>query len=309
MRNDPKRLPAPELLVTFEAAARLLSFTRAAQERFVTQSAVSRQIRALEDDLGVALFRRRHRGLALTEEGSALHDACREAFERLRSTVTQLRAPGERQVLTLTTTPGVASLWLIPRLSRFTREHPGIDVRIDTSLDLRDLDAEGIDVAIRYSRLDSMHGSRLFQESVMPVCSPSLLENGPPLAGPADLRLHTLLRVVDPMMGVLPEWEPWLAAMGLSDLQPAGRLSFSRYDDVVSAAVLGQGVAMGRRPLIDALLAEGRLVAPWSGALASPRGYSVVLSDAAGRRPAAHALRAWLLETAARDGYASAPGA
>ena len=109
------------------------------------------------------------------------------------------------------------------------------------------------------------------------------------------------------MLGVLPEWEPWLAAVGLRDLQPAARLSFSRYDEVISAALLGQGVAIGRRPLVDGLLAEGRLVAPWSGELASPRGYFVVLGDAAQRRPAARALRAWLLDTAAREGYASAP--
>ena len=307
MRNDPLRLPPPELLITFEAAARLLSFTRAAQERFVTQSAVSRQIRALEDDLGVALFRRRHRGLALTEEGRALHESCREAFERLRETVAQLRAPDQRQVLTVTTTPGLAALWLIPRLTRFTQAHPDIDVRIDTSLDLRELDAEGIDVAIRYARLDGTRGARLFDESVMPVCSPALLAKGPPLDGPGDLRRHTLLRAVDPVLGVLPEWEPWLAAVGLRDLQPAARLSFSRYDEVISAALLGQGVAIGRRPLVDGLLAEGRLVAPWSGELASPRGYFVVLGDAAQRRPAARALRAWLLDTAAREGYASAP--
>lgn len=306
MRSDPSRLPPPELLLSFEAAARHLSFTRAAQERFVTQSAISRQIRALEDELGVTLFHRRHRGLALTEQGHALREACRDAFERLRGTVSQLRAPGQRQVLTLTTTPGLAALWLIPRLSRFTREQPGVDVRIDTSLDMRDLDAEGIDVAIRYGRIDRGLGARLFDESVMPVCSPALLAEGPPLSSPRDLRRHTLLRVVDPAFGVLPEWEPWLAAMGLADLQPAGRLSFSRYDEVVSAAVLGQGVAIGRRPLVDGLLADGRLVAPWAGELASPRGYFVVLSEAASRRPAAHALQAWLLDTAARDGQASA---
>src|SRR5690606_17713841 len=175
------------------------------------------------------------------------------------------------------------------------------------SLDLRELDADGIDVATRYGRLDGMHGTRLFEESVLPVCSPVLLETGPPLDGPDDLRRHTLLRVVDPVLGVLPEWEPWLAAVGIRDLQPAGRLSFSRYDEVISAAVRGQGVAIGRRPLVDSLLPDSRPVAPWSGELASPRGYFLVLSNAAQRRPAARALRAWVLETAAREGYATAP--
>src|SRR5690606_36665876 len=123
-----------------------------------------------------------HRSLALTEQGQALHEACREAFDRLRDAVSQLRAPDECQVLTVTTTPGQAALWLIPRLSRFTQSNPDVDVRIDTSLDLRELDAEGIDVAIRYGRLDGMQGARLFEESVIPVCSPALLEKGPPLA-------------------------------------------------------------------------------------------------------------------------------
>jgi len=301
MRHDPLRLPPPDLLVAFEAAARHLSFTRAAQERFVTQSAISRQIRALEDDLGVALFRRLHRGLVLTEEGRALHEACSDAFERLRGTVVQLRAPSERKVLTVTTMPGLASLWLIPRLSRFTREHQGIDVRIDTSPEIRDLDAEGIDVAIRYGRLDRSRGTLLFDESFVPVCSPALLAQGPPLAGPEDLRQHTLLRMVDPTLGAVPEWEPWLTAMGLPDLQPASMLSFTRYDEVISAALLGQGLAIGRRPLIDELLADGRLVAPWSGALASPRGYFVLASESASRRPGARAFQTWLLATAARD--------
>src|SRR5690349_14731624 len=120
MQNRPDRLPPLELLAAFEAAARHLSFTRAGAERFVTQSAVSRQIRALEDELGVALFRRRHRALGLTEAGLRLQATCQTALAQLRATVAEIRAPAQREVLSLTTTPGLASLWLIPRLPAFT---------------------------------------------------------------------------------------------------------------------------------------------------------------------------------------------
>ena len=145
MHRDPARLPPLDLLAAFESAARHLSFTRAANERFVTQSAMSRQIQALEQDLGVALFRRHHRALTLTDDGQRLHAACAAVLAHLRDTVAQIRAPQRREVLSLTTTPGLASLWLIPRLPRFTRTHPGIDVRLDTSLEWRDLRADGFD--------------------------------------------------------------------------------------------------------------------------------------------------------------------
>ena len=131
MRKDPKRLPSLDLLSAFEAAARQLSFTKAGAERFVTQSAISRQVKALENDLGVALFRRRHRALALTDDGRRLLETCATVLAQLQVTVARIRAPDARQVLALTTTPGVASLWLIPRLALFTEAHPGFDVRLD----------------------------------------------------------------------------------------------------------------------------------------------------------------------------------
>jgi DNA-binding transcriptional LysR family regulator len=154
MQKRPDRLPPLDLIAAFEAAARHLSFTRAGAERFVTQSAMSRQIRALEDDLGVALFRRRHRALSLTEAGLRLQATCQAVLAELRTTVAELRAPARREVLSLTTTPGFASLWLIPRLPAFTRAHPGIDVRLDASFDRRNLRGEGFDLAIRYGRAD-----------------------------------------------------------------------------------------------------------------------------------------------------------
>jgi len=194
MQKAPDRLPPLDLLASFEAAARHLSFTHAGAERFITQSAMSRQIRTLEDDLGVALFRRHHRALSLTEHGLRLQATCTAVLAQLRSAVSDIRAPSQREVLALTTTPGLAALWLIPRLPAFTRAHPGIDVRLDASFERRNLRADGFDLAIRYARVDTAEGQPMFRETVQPVCSPQLLRRGgPPLKTPQDLRFHTLL--------------------------------------------------------------------------------------------------------------------
>ena len=176
MRKDIDRLPPLDLLLAFEAAARHLSFTRAAAERFVTQSAVSRQIRALEDDLGVALFARQHRALVLTPAGEKLLLACQNMLAQMRRTVAGIRAPAAREVLGMSTTPSFASLWLIPRLRDFTQANPGVDVRIDASYEIRDLRADGFDIAVRYQRANAGDGEPLFSESMLAVCAPSLLK-------------------------------------------------------------------------------------------------------------------------------------
>jgi LysR family transcriptional regulator, glycine cleavage system transcriptional activator len=307
MQNKPAdRLPPLDLLASFEASARHLSFTKAAAERFVTQSAMSRQMRALEDDLGTALFRRRHRALVLTEAGTRLFAVCTTVLAQLRSTVRELRAPSQREVLALTTTPGLASFWLIPRLPSFTRAHPGIDVRLDASFDVRQLAAEGFDVAIRYGRPEKVAGQRLFGETVVPVCSPKLLKRMP-LGKPEDLARHTLLQLEPSVTGGMPiEWEPWLQAIGLPALEPASRLSLSGYNEVVAAALAGHGVALGRRPLVDALLREGKLVAPLPRTLVTPRSYILVVDPAARARPAVRALEAWLVEQAAQSSAVAA---
>jgi len=297
--TDRTRLPPLDLLIAFESAARHLSFTRAGSERYVTQSAVSRQIRSLEDELGVPLFHRRHRALTLTAEGQRLFAACSTMLAQLRSAVAEIRAPARREVLALTTTPGMASLWLIPRLPRFTRQNPGIDVRLDASYERRSLPAEGFDLAIRYGRVGAIEGVAMFAEAVHPVCSPALLKTGPPLHEPADLRRHTLLQIDEPRQDGMPlEWAPWLQAVGLTDLEPASTLTFSGYDEAVAAAVAGQGVALGRRPLIDDLVASGQLVAPFKARTASPRGYFLIVEPSARLRPAVRALERWLLDEA-----------
>ncbi|WP_128002856.1 LysR substrate-binding domain-containing protein [Piscinibacter defluvii] len=298
MPKPVDRLPPLDLLVTFEAAARQLSFTRAADERFLTQSAVSRQVRALEEDLGVALFRRGHRRIELTEPGRRLHAACSELIGSLRRTVASIRAPARRETLALTTTPGFASLWLIPRLADFTREHPGVDVRLDASFETRGLRAEGFDLAIRYGRPGHVEGRQVFAEAILPVCSPKLLRQAP-LARPADLRQHVLLQVVGQGGAGMPvEWGPWLQAAGLPDLQPRATLSFSGYGEAIAAALAGQGVALGRRPLVDTLLKRRQLVTPFEGSTASSRAYFLLVEPGARERPAVRAFEAWLLKQA-----------
>jgi len=299
MQKDPSRLPPLELFASFEAAARHLSFTRAATERFVTQSAISRQIRALEAQLGVALFRRQHRALALTDAGLQLHAACRGALAQLRETVGRLRAP-QRAVLSLSTTPGMAALWLIPRLSSFTATHPGVDVRIDASVERRDLRAEGIDLAIRYGRVGATPGTPLFHETTLPVCSPELLhKTHAPLRSAADLRRHTLLQsVVPPSAGLHTDWASWLRAAGMPELQPASMLTFNSYADAIGAALSGQGVALGRRPLVDELLRARRLVAPFKDKGASTHGYFLLVEESARARPGVSELELWVLEQA-----------
>lgn len=310
MQNDPARLPPLDLLASFDAAARHLSFTQAAAERFVTQSAMSRQIAALEAQLGLALFRRRHRGLDLTDEGQHLAQAVSAALASLRSTVAALRAPQRRQVLALTTTPGLASLWLIPRLAGFLAQQPGVDVRIDATLARRQLAGDGFDLAIRYCAMTDAPGLALFEECLQPVCAPALLADASrPLRQPSDLRAHSLLQVAAPLgAGVPLEWQSWLQAHGQPDLEPASVLSFNNFDAATAAALAGQGVLLGRRPLLDALLARGELCAPFGTGMASARGYFLVLDPAAAQRPAVVALQRWLLAQARGEAEPTLPG-
>lgn len=290
-------LPPLNLLYSFEAAARTLSFTVAATELFLTQSAVSRQIQQIEAGLGTALFERRHRALVLTEAGKLMYRAVSDCLERLRDATASVRATQATRQVAITTTPGFASLWLIPRLARFTASHPSVDVRISATLEVLDLQRSGIDVSVRLSTISQGLGQPLFEERVLPVCAPQLLNNRAlPLKKPVDLAKHTLLAIDMPLgQSLTIDWEPWFKVMGLPEMRMKNTLRFSQYSDVVAAAVAGQGVAIGRLPLLDALLRDGRLVAPFSGA-ASRLGYFVnVAPRAAGNADAQDFVR-WLMQ-------------
>jgi LysR family transcriptional regulator, glycine cleavage system transcriptional activator len=304
------RLPSLDLLKGFDAAARHLSFTRAAQDLFVTQSALSRQIQALEEQLGVPLFERRHRELRLTNAGQILQGTAKNVLDELAQAVGKIRREQTSLPLTVSTNQPFAALWLIPRLSRFRASHPAIDVFISADNRIVDLDRERIDLAVRYcSEAMAPPGSpRLFGEHLFPVCSPAVAaDRSRPIRRPEDLARHVLLHL-DDEGGRFPwlNWPAWLAAVGVRDLTPVGSLRFLHFDQVMQAALDGQGVALGRVPLIDSLLKQGRLVAPLRGKYAAPRAYFVVRGAQAAVRPEAQDFIDWMIEEAKADGTATA---
>ena len=299
-------LPGLDLLVGFEAAARHLSFTKAGAELYRTQSAVSRQIKELEDQLGVALFQRRHRALALTEPGHQLYAAAAQVLATMRSATERLRRQsGRRRPLSVTTTNSFAALWLIPRLAGFTRAHPGVDVRITAETRVQDLERDGLDLAIRHgpASLAGPNAVRLFGERVFPVCSPRLLRDpARPLKQPADLKQHCLLQYDDPD-GRHPwlHWKTWLEVAGLTDFRPAATLSFSGYEQIIPAAIAGHGVALGRSPLVKDLLLSRELVAPFKSSADPARAYFAIAAQDAAGRPEVAAFIEWLKAEAAKQ--------
>lgn len=308
MRSRRYAVPPLDPLLAFEAAARHLSFTRAGEELHLTQSAVSRQIQSLEDDLGVRLFERKTRALALTDAGRALLVSTQNALQSLHDTAERLRQSGAAKTVTVTTTPGLAALWLIPRLADFTRHHPGIDVRLSAGHDLVKLERAGVDLAIRYGPEDAARGhDRLLGETVFPVCAPQLVDDAEhPLRVPADLAGQVLLHLDDAGSPWL-DWDLWIRALGLEALVPAGHLRFGHYDQVIHAAVAGQGVALGRDPLVRALMDEGRLVAPFPQDRVSSRGYYLVRSAVTRDTPHVRAFADWLLAVSQSERQAAFP--
>jgi LysR family transcriptional regulator, glycine cleavage system transcriptional activator len=298
-----KRLPPLDLIRGFEAAARHLSFTKAATELHLTQSAVSRQVQALEQHIGQPLFQRQHRALLLTEAGQLLQQTAAAMLADLSYTLERIAAD-RSPLVTVTTTVSFASLWLVPRLPAFRLANPGVDVHISADSSVVDLSRARVDLAIRYCPPERAppKAERLFGEEVLPVCHPSLLKDPQrPLREPADLRHQVLLHFEDraPRLAIL-QWETWLEAMGLAELQPAGELRFSHYDQVIQAALEGHGVALGRLPMMERQLRRGQLVAPFelSGLAGkrpqSSRAHYIVLEPAAALRKEVQQFAAWL---------------
>jgi LysR family glycine cleavage system transcriptional activator len=293
MRNQRYDVPPLDPLLAFEAAARNLSFTKAASELHLTQSAVSRQIQQLEEHLGIKLFERRTRTLLLTESGQLFYRATQDALQKLHDCARRLRSAATMNTVVVATTPGFASLWLIPHLAGFTRTHPHVDVRISATNDM----IAQVDVAVRYVPEGSATGGRLlFGETVFPVCSPELAASeANPLVTPDDLQHHVLLYLELPRAAWL-DWELWFHALGLRDFEPAGKLHFSHYDQLIQATLDGHGVALGRHPLLQQLLRERKLVAPFKNKVASSRAYYVVESPAAKVKPQVREFADWLVD-------------
>jgi len=291
-------LPSLGLLRGFEAAARHLNFTRAADELFITQSAVSRQIKALEDRLGVSLFLRQPKGLRLTQQGERLYRAVASALRQVSDAMEGLSQRSGPSVVTVTSTMGFCALWLVPRLGSFQKSYPEVEVRIAASDRVLNLDRERIDVSIRYCppHAAPKGAAWLFDEELLPVCSPALLDvAGQQLKEPSDLRHHVLLHL-DDQNNPSPwlSWSNWLEAAGVPGLKPAGSLAFNYYDQVVRAALAGQGIALGRSPLVHDLLHDGSLVVPLLARAGTDRGYWVVQAAFARGRPEVGQFVQWI---------------
>jgi len=293
-----------DMLKGFEAAARRLSFTLAAQELFVTQSAISRQVKTLEDQLGVPLFRRVNRGLQLTEAGQTLYGAVTAASVLIDDATDKLLGAKSRQSLTVAAAVPFASLWLAPRLQRFASMHPHCEIRVVATNNPGEVDPASTDVAIWHFRPGSAPASarRLAADEVLPVCAPALLKDrAKPLRTPADLAHHALLRYETLIGGRRRvDWVRWLQSVGLGKLRPAGACSFSHYDQVIQAALDGGGVALGRLPLVAAKLNAGVLVAPFPQARVVTGAWHVVSAPEAEERPLAKAFVEWLHAEALR---------
>jgi LysR family transcriptional regulator, glycine cleavage system transcriptional activator len=295
-----------DLLKGFEAAARHLSFTRAAEELCLTQSAISREIKSLEEELGQPLFVRVHRGLRLTDAGQVLHRAVGEALNLIDDVTGRLAAAQSAETLAVTTSAALASTWLVPKLPSFFRLHPGVDVRC-VSVDYKlDLERERLDLAIRWLPGGSSlpGGERLFDVQRFPVCAPALARDASrPLAKPADLARHVLLDLETTTdHGLWSDWAPWLDAMDLGSLKPAGAIGFSHYDQVVQAAIDGSGVAIGRNPHNARHLCDGLLVAPLGPEATLGWGsYYVLTASRARQRHVVQEFVAWLREEVRLD--------
>ena len=253
------RLPSLDLLRGFVAVGRRMSITQAADDLCLTQSAVSRQIKALEEALGVKLLVRGHRAIAFTPAGERLYRCADGIVQQLQEVLGALSVGrGRRQPVTITASVGVAGLWLLPRLTAFQQTHPGIEIRLAADNRLLDLNAESIDLAIRYcSRAAAPEGAVwLFGETVVPVAHPALGKQH--LRSAADLTGEYLLEYDEPRLPSL-QWSEWLKAMGWENSRPRGMQRFNQYDQLMQAAASGQGIAIGRLELIQPLLAQGRL--------------------------------------------------
>lgn len=292
-----RRLPPLNALRAFEAAARHLSFTRAAEELSVTQAAVSHQVKALEERLGVALFRRVHRGLLLTEAGQRLLPVLTQAFDRIAMVTAQLDAVPSR-TLRITVVPSFAARWLVPRLHRFQQAHPDITVHLQAEDRVVDLALENIDCGIRYGRGDypGLEVEALMQDDVFPVCAPALVTGEHPLRTPDDLRHHVLVHDDYAM-----DWRMWLTTAGVEGVDPDQGPAFDRTDMLLDYVAEGRGVALGRTTLVADDLARGRLVKPFELSLPSDYAYYLACRPDVMHQPRFVAFRDWLLEEAGAD--------
>lgn len=287
-------------LRAFEAVARHLNFRAAAEEMALTQSAVSRQIQALEEEVGVSLFLRHTRAVELTSAGAQLLMAVSQSLPRIDGAVRQIRQTAGRRSVSLTTFASFASMWLIPRMEQFQRDNPEIDIRIDASDGTLDLEVADVDLALRYGPMASMppNAIRLFGEQLTPVISPWLLKGASPVSRPADVAQFTLIEAGDAHHTHLEwlTWRRWFDEHGLQKLQPRRWLYFNYAYQMVQAALAGQGIVLARLPLVAENLASGDLVEPLPQLrMDSPMAYWLIVGPRSNQRAEIRAFCDWLM--------------
>jgi LysR family glycine cleavage system transcriptional activator len=300
MQSLGSKLPPLKCLVAFEASARHLSLTRAAQELGISREAVSRQIRVLEEHLGIKLFDRLHRAIALTSSGKKFQVVVRESLENIAYVTGAIRRPGRPFKITVSATIAITSFWLTPRIAQFRAKHPNVEIHVAVSDTPKNLIADGIDVGLRYGdgKWKGLQAFRLFDVDSYPVCSPAYLENTAPLATPSELLHHNLINL-DGAPHAAEDWWWWLNGHGVTIPKSFKTLGFDSYDNVIQAALDGQGVALGFSGLVTKLIAEGRLLRPIEAQLS--RGLAVYLVKPSGIKPAprVQGFIDWILEEAA----------
>lgn len=299
-----RRLPPLNGLRAFEASARYLSFTKAAEELNVTPAAVSQQVKALEEYFGVQLFKRLTRALMLTDSGQLVLPVLQEGFDKLSEADRILRNRRDDRILTVSVAPSFGAKWLVPRLEAFRRKHPDYEIRIDATDTPADFRRDNVDIALRYGlgEYPGLMSECLLTEVGLPVCSPRLLEGEHPLRTPEDLRLHTLLHIQWKMENeAAPNWRMWLRAAGYEDIDPDRGPQFSMESMAIQAAIDGQGVALISNALIVDDIASGRLVLPFAEETQHKTRfcYFLVYPEAHLERPKVAAFREWVAQEAA----------
>lgn len=290
-----RRLPPLNSLKCFEASGRLLSFTKAAEELNVTQAAVSHQIKVIESFLGVELFYRYPRRLALTDQGKALLPEVMEAFDKVSSAVRALQKTQNSQAISVRLAPSFAAKWLSPRLKYFWQQHPGIDLQLYHAHPPVDFNREDIDIAVTYGKGDwpGVVSETLLSLDFFPVCTPAFLSNDKPLTDLDNLKYYTLLHDADYRI-----WNDWLKLAGIKDMDSNRGTIIDDTNVLVQAAVDGQGVALGSTTFVGELLESGRLVKPFDITLKNDSAYHVVCPKRHLEKPAVKAFKDWLLELA-----------
>ncbi|UCI30664.1 LysR substrate-binding domain-containing protein [Mesorhizobium sp. B4-1-4] len=299
-------LPGTRALRTLEAAARHLNFTRAADELGLTPAAVSHQIKEIEDQLGIVLFTRTSRTIRLTEAGTVLFEAATDALDLLgRAAMRARKMARGTEFLKVTLDAQFAAKWLMRRVEDFRKQRPGIELRFDIAYGLRDFDLDDVDVGIRFGagKYPGLCAHRLFDNIIIPVCSPGLLTSGPPLREPRDLFQHTLAHIEWTRQGVTwPNWRMWMAAAGINDFDDSRTVVFGTSTDAVQAALHGNAVALADFAMVANDLSEGPAGAALelSIKVAPEYAYFLVYPKAAADDPRIVAFREWILDEVAR---------